>query len=116
MAQNLKLYDFTSKCYDTFDGHVPGVELKIKNNGDRTLTGVTVKVVFYDNNDKPIAEQEYYPFTSGDFGSNNGPLKPNYIWQQDRGMFYQAKNVPTEWKEGRATASISEIEFADKTS
>lgn len=114
IAQNLKLYDFTSKYYDTFEGHVPGVEFKIKNNGNRTLSGVTVKVVFYDNNDKPIAEQEYYPVTSGGFGDNNRPLKPNYIWQQDRDMFYQAKNVPTEWKEGKATASISKVEFAEK--
>ena len=33
--------------------------------------------------------------------------------QQESGKFYSAKKVPNEWEPGRATATITEIEFAD---
>jgi hypothetical protein len=64
--QNLKLYDLKAKYFDSFgEGRVPGVEFKIKNDGNRTITSMTVKVVFYDASDKPIAEEEYHPVQKG---------------------------------------------------
>ena len=61
-----------------------------------------------------IAEEEFNPVlvTKYSFG-NNKPLRPNYIWQQERGQFYQAKSVPSEWKEGAVKAKITDIEFAE---
>jgi hypothetical protein len=44
-------------------------------------------------------------------GNENKPLRPNYIWQQESGQFYTAKSIPTEWKAGKATATITEIGF-----
>lgn len=113
IRDHLKVYDLDARYYDSMlDGRVPGVEFKIKNNGSRTLNKVTVRVVFYDAEDKPIAEEEYYPVlvTSSGIGDNT-PLRPNYIWQQEQGQFYSAKSVPSEWKTGKATATITEIEF-----
>lgn len=43
--------------------------------------------------------------------SDNKPLKPNYIWQLERGKFYQAKSVPDEWKAGSVSAKITDLEF-----
>lgn len=114
IRDHLKLYDLEAKYHSSYtDNHVPGVDFKIKNEGDRTLNRVTVNVVFYDENDKPIAEEEYNPVlvTEYSFGDNT-PLKPNYIWQQERGRFYSADKVPSEWKAGKVTASITSIEFA----
>lgn len=115
IKQHLRLYDLEARYFDSIlDGSVPGVDFKIQNNGDRTLNGVTVRVVFYDAGGNPIAEEEYNPVIVSEysFGGDNGPLRPHYIWQQERNKFYQAKNVPSEWAAGKATATITDIEFA----
>ncbi|MDB5711774.1 MAG: hypothetical protein JWL96_3844 [Sphingomonas bacterium] len=113
---NLQLYDLETKYYDSLlDGRVPGVNFKIKNNGNRTLNRVKVRVVFQDAMGKPIAEEEYNPVIvveNGYSSENNTPLRPNYIWQNERDHFYNAKSVPSEWAEGKATATITGIEFA----
>ena len=87
---------------------------KIKNNGNRTLNGVTVRVVFYDSAGKPISEEEYNPVivSSYNFGDDNKPLRPNYIWQDEADKFYAAKSVPSEWEVGKASATITDIDFA----
>lgn len=114
ISNSLRLYEFEAKYYDSLlDGRTPGVDFKIKNEGDRTISSLTVKVVFYDADDQPIAEELYYPVNVGGFsmGNEDSPLRPNYIWQQERDRFYTAKNVPSEWSEGSARATITDIEF-----
>lgn len=114
ISDSLRLYGFEAKYYDSLlDGRVPGVDFKIKNEGSRTINGLTIKVVFFDANDQPIAEELYYPVNVGGFGMGNEdrPLRPNYIWQQESDRFYTAKNVPSEWREGNARATITDIEF-----
>ncbi len=116
ITKYLTVYDLRARYYDSLlDGRVPGVKFKIKNNGNRTLNRVTVRVVFQDKDGKPIAEEEYYPVlvTNSGLSDSDTPLRPNYISQQDSDTFYTAKNVPNEWDPGRATATITEIEFAD---
>lgn len=114
IAQNLRVYDMDARYYDSvLDGRVPGVRFKIKNNGNRTLNRVTVRVVFFDANNNAIAEEEYNPVlvSSYSVGDDNTPLRPNYIWQQDPSRFMVANNVPSEWQTGRAQATITDIEF-----
>jgi hypothetical protein len=114
ISQHLQIYGLEARYQDSLlDGRVPGVDFKIKNSGSRTLNEVKVRVVFYDASNKPLAEEDYYPVlvSSYSFGNDNTPLRPNYIWQQERGRFYSAKNVPAEWKTGAVTASIVDIEF-----
>jgi len=114
IRDHLKIYDLEGSYFDSIlDGRVPGVDFKIKNDGNRTLNKVTVRVVFHDAQDKPIAEEEYSPVfvTSSGFGDDNKPLRPNYIWKQEQGKFYTAKSVPSEWKTGNVTAKVTEIEF-----
>ncbi len=112
--KNVKLYDLMAKYYTTFfDKRVPGVEFKIKNKGKKTLKEVEVTVYFKDAKGNVIAEETYYPILVSDFsfGRNNKPLKPDYIWQMERGHFYKAESVPDEWKEGAVSARITNIEF-----
>lgn len=114
IRDHLKIYDLEGRYFDSIlDGRVPGVDFKIKNDGNRTLNKVMVRVVFYDAQGKPIAEEEYSPVfvTSSGFGDDNKPLRPNYIWKQEQGQFYTAKRVPSEWKTGKVTATVTEIEF-----
>jgi hypothetical protein len=110
----LELYDATAKYEDSvLDGRVPGVDFKIRNNGDRILKKVEVTVYFKDASGKTISEKTFYPVLVTEFGSDNNPLKPGYIWQMETGHFYAAKNVPSEWSEGSADFKITDIEFLD---
>jgi len=112
MNNSLILYDFTSKFYDSIlDGKVPGVDFKIKNTGDKTLNKIEITVYFRDSNQNVIYDQKFYPVLVAEFGTDNEPLKPGYIWQQEQGKFYSAKKVPSEWQAGNATAQITDIEF-----
>jgi len=114
IRDKIQIYDLTARYFDSLlDGRVPGVDFKIKNSGNKTLTNVTVRVVFYDDQGQAIAEEDYYPVlvTSLGYGDSNKPLRPNYIWRQEQGQFYSAKSVPSEWKTGKVTATVTEIEF-----
>jgi hypothetical protein len=111
--KNLEIYDFKARYYDTFsDGKVPGIEFKIKNNGTETLDMVKVTVYFKNSQGNTIAEGDYTPVPVSPYSfSENKPLKPNYIWQLERGKFYTAKSVPSEWKEGAAEIRITDLRF-----
>lgn len=114
ISSNLELYDIEAKYYDSMlDGRVPGVDFKIKNKGDRTLDRVEVTFFFQDADGNTIAEEDYSPVLVSEysFAGDNKPLRPNYIWQQEHDKFFQAPNVPTEWKAGAVTARITDIEF-----
>ncbi len=112
----VSLYDLKAKYYETYlKKKVPGIEFKIKNKGNRTLKEVQVTVYFKNSKGTIISEKEYYPVlvTKYSFSGGNKPLKPNYIWQLERGKFYKADSVPTEWKEGAVSAKITNIEFSE---
>ena len=114
--KKIKLYDLKAKMYSSYlDGKIPGVEFKIKNNGNRTLKEVEVTIYFKNSKGTVIAEEQYYPvlITKYSYRKNNKPLKPNYIWQQEKGHFYAADSVPSEWKIGSVSANITNIEFAN---
>ena len=115
IRDNLTIYDTTAKYYNSLlDGRIPGVEFKIKNNGNRTLSEVDVRVEFLDSAGKPIAEETYYPVLAQSYTGDSTPLRPNYIWKQEQGQFYSAKSVPDEWDTGSVRTTISDIEFAPK--
>jgi 3-methyladenine DNA glycosylase Tag len=110
------LYDLQAKYYETYlDKKVPGVVFKIKNTGNRTLKKVQITVYFKDTKGTIIYEKEYHPVleTEYSFSGDNKPLKPNYIWQMERGKFYKTASVPTEWKEGSVSAKVTNIEFSE---
>lgn len=116
IEEDLELYDFQAKYMDAvLDGRIPGVTFKIKNKGDRTLERVKVVVLFKDESGTVIAEEDYNPVIVSPYSiGDNKPLKPGYIWQQERGKFYTAKSVPSEWHEGAAEAKIVEIRFQEQ--
>jgi len=114
--KNVVLYDLKAKYYKTYlEDRVPGVKFKLTNKGNRILKEVEVTIYFKDANGTIIAEEIYYPIliTEYSFGSDNKPLKPNYIWQLEQEKFYKADSVPSEWKEGAISAKITNIEFAE---
>lgn len=113
---NVVLYDLAARRYESYlDKNIPGVEFKLRNNGDRTLKRVQVTVYFRDASGAVIAEEDYTPVLVTEFSfGDNKPLRPNYIWQLEHGKFYKAESVPTEWEEGSVAAKITDIEFAEE--
>jgi hypothetical protein len=91
-----------------------GVTFKLRNNGRRTLDRVKVVIYFKDANGRIIAEEDYLPVLVSEYrySSDNKPLRPGYIWQMERGRFYSAKSVPSEWKDGAAEARVVDASFA----
>ena len=115
---HLELYELKASYMDSLlNGRIPGVAFKLRNKGDKTLEKVKVVVLFKDAAGAVIAEEDFLPVlvTEYSFGGDNKPLRPGYIWQMERGKFYMAKGVPTEWSEGAAEARITEIRFAKES-
>ena len=111
--KDLKLYRFSAKYFSTyFDGKVPGVQFKIKNNSKKTLSLVEVTVFFNDKSGNVIHEEKFHPVNSSPYAfGDRKPLKPGYIWQMEKDKFYKAEKVPSEWRSGSATAKITDIKF-----
>jgi hypothetical protein len=109
----LQLYKFKARYYETyFDGNVPGVRFKIKNNSSKTLKFVVVKVFFEDKNGEIIHEEKVTPVnTSQLFFGDRRPLKSGHIWQMERNQYYKMEKVPSEWKPGAAFAKIIDVEI-----
>ncbi len=118
IADQLDLYDVEASYMNAIlDGEVPGVLFKLKNKGDQTLERVKITVYFKDESGGIIAEEDFHPVNVSSYSSrNNDPLKPGYVWQMEKGRFYTAKSVPSEWKEGSIEAKITEVRFAEEKS
>ena len=118
IRDHLVLYDVEARYMSSvLDGRVPGVLFKLRNGGDRDLDMVEVTVGFKDDKGVVIHEEQYRPVfvTEFSFGDNK-PLKAGHVWQMERGKFYSAKSVPSEWKQGSVDAKISDIKFSQKPS
>jgi hypothetical protein len=108
----VEIFEFEARIFNksSYSDGTPGVTFALKNNGDKTLSGVTVKVYFLDFDGRPIAEKSYSPVRSSIFCySDCDPLKPNYVWRQGDN-FYSIDTLGPEWS-GEATIEIEDIEF-----
>lgn len=110
--QFLQISEATARYRDSaLDGRVPGIWFRLKNLGTKTVTRVEVTVYFKDASGKNVSEEKFYPVSVSQFNSDSKPLKPGYIWQMEDGHFYAAKNVPTEWREGKVELEITDLSF-----
>jgi len=114
IRDHIILYDLQARYMESIlDGKVPGVLFKLRNTGDRDLDMVKVTVFFKDASGAVIHEEDYTPVLVSDFSfGDNKPLKAGYIWQMERGKFYAAKSVPSEWQEGSVEAKVTDIKFS----
>jgi len=113
--ENIEIFEFEAKRIDSFlkGKNIPAVRFALKNNGDRSLDKVEVTVYFYDNNNQPIYEKTFTPVLVSEYSfSNDGPLKPNYIWRGETNNYYTIEQLGPEWS-GKAKATISDIRFSE---
>lgn len=79
-------------------------QIQVKNNGDKTVTGMTITVYFQDADGKDVAEDS---FNISQFKS----LKPNYSWKQEEGIFYPFQNLTSDVDPTRHTIKVTDLEF-----
>lgn len=116
IIQNIQITDWTVTTINTYsEDDVPAIRFGLKNNSDKTLDQVEVTVFFYDKQNNIIFEEDYYPVLVSEysFGSNNKPLKPNYIWRQEPNKYYTISELKgSEWS-GKASAKITDIRIQE---
>ncbi len=117
ITEHVELYDVSaSKMQSALEGEMPGVQFKLRNKGTRALDRVEVTVFFKGSQNDIIAEETFTPISTSSFSlDDSGPLKPGYVWQMEKGKFYSAKSVPSEWEIGNVEAKITDISFSEDT-
>lgn len=115
IATKLRLYDAEVRYMQSvLNGKVAGATFKIENNGDLTLARAKVTVFFKNSVGRIISEEDFIPFSdSFRFSGSDKPLKPGYIWQNEKGTFLSADSVPDEWQEGSVDIKIVDIDFVE---
>jgi predicted Zn finger-like uncharacterized protein len=111
-VNKIQIYDLSAKYFESFGGKKSGVEFKVKNLGDKTITELKIVVFFKDKNNATISEEDFFPINTESFSAEfRKPLKPGYIWTMPEGKFLPAESVPNEWQEGNVSISIADIKF-----
>src|ERR1700749_4564465 len=87
---HLEIYDFTASYQNAMlGGKTAGVNFKLKNNGEKTFTEISVNVYFQDDKGTTLAEENFCPVLATQYSiGEKKPLKPGYIRQQERNSFY----------------------------
>jgi hypothetical protein len=90
-----------------------GVFGEVKNQGDRTLSEVEIRIYYVDRTGSPIFEKAHYPVLVSKFGlgDSNGPLKPGY----SRKFGYGVEEAPSDWS-GKVNIKVAKVRFADAES
>lgn len=107
--------EFSAERIDTYSKKsVPAVRISLKNNGDRSLDKVKVIVYFQDKNGSTIFEEDYHPVlvSKYSFGNDNKPLKPGYVKEMEKGIYYTLDSALTDWVEGKSVAKVVDVEFS----
>lgn len=109
-SNQIDVLNFEAKYYESFlDGEVPGIRLRLRNNGDRVVQRVRLTVFFKDVNNNVIFEKTVTPFNSESIFEDISPLRPGYIWQMNDDEFLRIENVPDEWQEGNVNVELTGV-------
>ncbi len=111
--ETINLYEFEATRIDTFtQKNLAAVRLKLKNNGDRTITEVEVLIEFRDGEGRAIHEETIAPVSSSSW-TRSSTLKPGFISSMAEGKYFTFENVPSEWETGKASAVIVAVSLEE---
>ena len=85
-------------------------EIKIKNNGDKSIAQVTITVYFKDENGSTIGENNIN-IGIADIYNTVSALKPNYEWASEKDHYYELKNLSDNINPARNEIKITNIKF-----
>lgn len=85
-------------------------EVKVKNNGDKSITQLTITVYFKDDNGNTIGENNIN-IGIADIYNTVSALKPNYEWSSEKDHYYELKNLSDNINPARNEIKITNIKF-----
>jgi len=83
-----------------------GIFGELKNNGDKVLSKVEIKVEFLDSAGKVVMEETFLPVLTSSW-RDNSPLKPNF-GRKFGG--YDTDDAPSDWAK-KVNVSVSQVKF-----
>ena len=109
---NLVLESATVDEFDTYyDTKEWGLSnIKVKNNGDKSITKMTITVYFKDNDGNTIGENNIN-IGIADIYNTVSALKPNYEWSTDADRYYELKNLSDSIVPTRNEIKITKVTF-----
>jgi len=104
-----------SATVDEFDTYYNTKEwglsnIKVKNNGDKSITKMTITVYFKDNDGNTIGENNIN-IGIADIYNTVSALKPNYEWSTDADRYYELKNLSDSIVPTRNEIKITKVTF-----
>lgn len=85
-------------------------DIKVKNNGDKSITQITVTVYFKDESGNTIGENNIN-IGIADIYNTVSALKPNYEWMSEKDHYYELKNLSDNINPTRNEIKITNIKF-----
>lgn len=85
-------------------------EIKVKNNGNKSITQLTVTVYFKDESGNTIGENNINIGIS-DVYNTVSALKPNYEWASEEDHYYELKNLSDNINPTRNEIKITSVKF-----
>lgn len=111
IKSNVKIVDYNiGMCSSYTDENIPGLtKLSIKNNGDKDIESIKVRIDFYDDINNVIFTDDIMVVDS----LFNNPIKAGYSWKMDDDMFFEIKNVPEDVNIQRANLYVIEVSLSE---
>ncbi len=85
-------------------------DVKIKNNGDKSVTQATVTVYFKDESGNTIGENNIN-IKIADIYNTVSAIKPNYEWVSEKDHYYELKNLSDNINPTRNEIKITNVKF-----
>lgn len=115
--QMVELTLLEAKVISTYvNGDIPGVRIRVRNNGARTITRMRVRLVWTDAAGQPIGESETSPVYTEGLMRPTSPLRPGYVQEHpsERDRYTTHDDIPSElWEGGSVRMEIIELEFEE---
>ena len=85
-------------------------DIKVKNNGDKSITQITITVYFKDESGNTIGENNIN-IGIADIYNTVSALKPNYEWASEKDHYYELKNLSDNINPTRNEIKITNVKF-----
>ena len=111
IKSNVEIVDYNiGMCSSYTDDDVPGLtKLSIKNNGNKDIESVKVRIDFYDEINNVIFTDDMT--VVGSLFDN--PIKAGYSWKMEDDKFFEIEDVPEEVNIQRANLYVIEVSLSE---
>ncbi len=111
IKSNVEIVDYNiGMCSSYTDDDVPGLtKLSIKNNGNKDIESVKVRIDFYDEINNVIFTDDMTVVSS----LFDNPIKAGYSWKMEDDKFFEIEDVPEEVNIQRANLYVIEVSLSE---